>query len=232
VEKWALETYGVLPYCWTHWVEFHPQMQYTEEPYDGRAQGLRVRYGMRTRDMDNQRRRFDRLQRLADEQIQRDGGGVTLTDVSDEVEDLGVEAIDIIEAIVENRNDTRVVNTVNHGAIPNLPDDAIVEVNASINAYGVRPIYAGPLPEPLAEHLRQYVALQKQMVKAALSGDRQAALHAFLLEPTIAARLDLEQTQALLHEMLAAHSAQLPLFGSHRSGADCFSGSQLPGVRA
>ena len=38
------------------------------------------------------------------------------------------------------------------------------------------------------------------------------ALHAFLLEPTIAARLDLDQTQALLDEMLAAHAPYLPLF--------------------
>jgi alpha-galactosidase/6-phospho-beta-glucosidase family protein len=67
--------------------------------------------------------------------------------------------------------------------------------------------------EPLAAHLSNYVALQRQMVRAALSGDRRAALHAFLLEPTIAARLDLEQTQALLDEMLSAYADQLPLFG-------------------
>ena len=84
-----------------------------------------------------------------------------------------------MEAIVDNRNETHIVNAVNGGTIPNLPADAIVEVNASVNAYGVRPIYTGPLPEPLAAHLRQYVALQKQMVKAALSGDRRDALHAF-----------------------------------------------------
>ena len=76
----------------------------------------------------------------------------------------------------------------------------------------MRPIYTGPLPEPLAAHLRQYVALQKQMVKAALSGDRDDALHAFLLEPTIAARLDLAQTETMLDELLAAHADYLPQF--------------------
>jgi alpha-galactosidase/6-phospho-beta-glucosidase family protein len=87
-------------------------------------------------------------------------------------------------------------------------------VNAAVNAYGVRPIYAGALPEPLAAHLRQYVALQHQMVKAALSGERKDALQAFLLEPTIAARLDLEQTESMLDEMLAAHADQLPQFAA------------------
>jgi alpha-galactosidase/6-phospho-beta-glucosidase family protein len=32
------------------------------------------------------------------------------------------------------------------------------------------------------------------------------------MEPTISARLDLEQTEALLDEMLAANAAHLPLF--------------------
>ena len=71
---------------------------------------------------------------------------MTLADLPKGSEDDGIEVIDIIEEIVENRNATRVVNAVNDGAIPNLPDDAIVEVNAHINAYGIRPIYAGPLP--------------------------------------------------------------------------------------
>ena len=210
--KWALETYGVLPYCWQHWVEFHPQMQYADEPYNGRAQGLRVRYGIKTHDMDYERGRVKTFEDLAVAWTQPDAGTVTLEDLPPGDEDEGIEVIQIMEAIVDNRNETHIVNAVNGGTIPNLPADAIVEVNASVNAYGVRPIYTGPLPEPLAAHLRQYVALQKQMVKAALSGDRRDALHAFLLEPTIAARLDLAQTEAMLEELLAAHADYLPQF--------------------
>jgi alpha-galactosidase/6-phospho-beta-glucosidase family protein len=137
---------------------------------------------------------------------------VTLADLPVGDEDEGIEVIDAIEAIVTNGNITRVVIAPNNGAIPNLPDGAIVEVNAQINAYGVRPIHAGPLPEALAAHLRHYVAFQQHVVKAALSGDRKAALHAFLLDPTTQARLDLDQTQTLLDEMLEANRAYLPLF--------------------
>jgi alpha-galactosidase len=215
VVRWALETYGVLPYCWTHWVEFHPQMQYVDEPYEGRAQGLKVRYGIKAHDMDYERGRVKGFEDLVVEWTKPDAGPVTLDDLPPGDEDEGIEVIQIMEAIVDNRNETHIVNAVNGGTIPNLPPDAIVEVNASVNAYGVRPIYAGPLPEPLAAHLRQYVALQKQMVKAALSGDRRDALHAFLLEPTIAARLDLEQTEALLDELLAAHADYLPRFAGN-----------------
>ena len=217
VVKWALETYGVLPYCWQHWVEFHPQMQYADEPYNGRAQGLRVRYGIKTHDMDYERGRVKQFEDLAVAWTQPDAGTVTLEDLPPGDEDEGIEVIQIMEAIVDNRNETHIVNALNGGTIPNLPSDAIVEVNASVNAYGVRPIYTGPLPEPLAAHLRQYVALQKQMVKAALSGDRRDALHAFLLEPTIAARLDLAQTEAMLDELLAAHAEYLPNFAGRNA---------------
>ena len=212
VTKWVLETYGVLPYCWSHWVEFHPQMQWLEEPLNGSAQGVKMRYGITTHHMEHERARVKQWEDLAHEWTAPGAPPVALDDLPPGSEDEGIEVIEIIEAIEGHRNEIHVVNAVNGGAIPNLPADAIVEVNASINAYGIRPIAAGPLPEPLAAHLRGYYALQRQMVKAALSGDRLDALHAFLMEPTIAARLDLEQTQALLDEMLAANAQHLPRF--------------------
>jgi alpha-galactosidase len=212
VVKWALETYGVLPYCWSHWTEFFPQMQRLEAPYAGTAQGVSMRYGITTHDMAYERARVQRLEALAAAWTAPDAGPVTLADVPPGDEDEGIEVIDIIEAIVLNGSITRVVNAPNRGAIPNLPDDAIVEVNAEINAYGVRPIHAGPLPEALAAHLRHYVDFQKHVVRAALTGDRTAALHAFLLDPNTQAHLDLDQTQALLDEMLEANRKHLPQF--------------------
>ena len=212
IVRWALDTYGVLPYCWSHWVEHFPQMQRLEGPYAGRAQGVKMRYGITTHDMAKERARVAGLEDLARKWTAPNAGPVALSDLPEGDEDEGIFVIDIIEAIVENRNEVHVINTVNSGTIPNLPADAIVEVNAMVNAYGVRPIQTAPLPEPLAAHLRHYVALERQMVKAALTGDRQAALHAFLLDPTLQSRLDLDQTQALLNEMLEANAEHLPLF--------------------
>lgn len=214
ISRWSLETYGVLPYCWRHWVEHFPQMQWLEQPYAGTAQGVAVRYGITTHSMAHERARVSGLEQLAAAWTASDAGPVTLADLPHGEEDEGIEVIDIIAAIVENRTQTHIVNTVNHGTIPNLPDDAIVEVNAQVNAYGIRPIYAGPLPDALAAHLHHYVALERQMVKAALDGDRQAAMHAFLLDPTVQARLDLDQTAALLDEMLQANAQYLPQFAA------------------
>jgi alpha-galactosidase len=216
IVKWALETYGVLPYCWTHWTEFFPQMQRLEAPYAGTAQGVAMRYDITTHDMAYEKARVRGLEELAATWTAPDSGPVTLADLPKGDEDEGIEVIDIIEAIVDNGNITRVVNAVNHGTIPNLPDDAIVEVNAQINAYGIRPIQTDPLPDALAAHLNHYFNFQQTVVRAALSGCRKTALHAFLLDPTLQANLDLDQTQALLDEMLEANAKWLPLFEGAR----------------
>ena len=214
IVRWALDTYGVLPYCWSHWVEHFPQMQRLEGEYAGTAQGVEMRYGITTHDMGYEKARVAELEALAARWTAPDAGPVTLADLPPGDEDWGIEVIDIMEAIVENRNQTFVVNAPNGGAIPNLPDDAVVEVNCSVNGYGIRPIAAGPLPEPLAAHLRGYVDFERQVVKAALSGDRDAAMHAFLLDPNIQARLELEQIGALLDDMLRANAEWLPLFNA------------------
>ncbi|MGH2909283.1 MAG: hypothetical protein ACRDK8_08310, partial [Solirubrobacteraceae bacterium] len=219
VVKWVLDTYGVLPYCWRHWVEHFPQMQRLEQPYAGTAQGVAMRYGITTHDMAHERARVRGLEQLAEQWTTAEAGPVTLADLPPGEEDTGILVVDIIEAIVDNRNECHIVNTVNHGAIPNLPDEAVVELTAHVNAYGIRPIHVGPLPEPLAAHLRHYVALEQQMVRAALTGDRRAVRHAFLLDPVVQSTLDLEQTDALLDDMLEANGAHLPLFQASAVGA-------------
>jgi alpha-galactosidase len=214
VMQWALRMYGMLPYCWSHWTEFHPGMQRVTHPYTGTAQGIEMKYGIRTHDMVEQRARPAELAALADTWTAPDAGPVRLADLPMGDEDEGVEVVDIIESLIDHRPHPYVVNVPNHGAIPNLPDDAVVEVTAMVDAYGVRPIYAGPLPDALAALLHTYVALQRQMVKAALSGDRDDVYRALLLDPTTQSILDIDQIGVLCDELLAANAQWLPLFES------------------
>ena len=55
----------MLPYCWTHWTEFFPQMQRLEAPYAGTAQGVDMRYGITTHDMAYEQARVAGLEELA-----------------------------------------------------------------------------------------------------------------------------------------------------------------------
>jgi alpha-galactosidase/6-phospho-beta-glucosidase family protein len=169
--------------------------------------------------MVEQQARPDELAALADAWTAPDAGPVRLADLPMGDEDDGVEVVDIIESMIAHRPHTYVVNVPNHGAIPNLPDDAVVEVSAVIDAYGVRPVYAGPLPEALATLLRSYVALQRQMVRAALSGERDDVYRALLLDPTTQSILDIDQIGQLCDELLAANAQWLPQFSARPTGS-------------
>jgi len=209
VIQWGLENYGVLPYCWSHWTEFYPALTQLEEEYRGRLQGLRMKYGLIVHDMGHERARAGKWEQLVEQWARGEGEEVSL-DVLPPSE--GVEVVEIMEALIESRDEVHVVNVPNQGAIENLPSEAIVEVSALVGGYGVQAMHVGPVPEPVAATLRQHITVQELTVEAALTGDRGIALQAFLQDPQIAARLTPEETEALLDELLEAHADYLPQF--------------------
>ena len=208
IQKWALENYGVLPYCWTHWTEFFPALSKLEEKYEGRAQGLKMKYGIHVHDMTCERERVRKWERLV-EKI-----ALGRVEISMDILPKGesIEVVQIIEAILENRNEIHIVNLLNDGAISNLPKDAIVEVSCVVGRYGIQPIHVGKLPEPIAATLTNHIAAQKLTVEAAVTGDRDIAYRAFLQDPQISSKLTLEETKRLLDDMLNAHAKYLPVF--------------------
>jgi len=216
VTKWGLETYGILPYCWSHWTEFFPSLCRLEEQYQGKLQGMKMRYDMKVFDMEDpecpgSRARGRKWEQVVESWISGEGGKRVSVDMLPSAE--SVQLVEIMEALLENRNEVHVVNVPNQGAIGNLPDDAIVEVSAIVGGYGIKPIHVGDLPDSLAATLRNHVAVQELTVEAALTGDRKAALRAFLQDPQIASALTPNETGRLLDEMLEAHAGHLPQFG-------------------
>ena len=208
ITQWALDTYGVLPYPPSHWVEFYPSLCRLEHQYQGRAQGLRMRYGT-IHSMDEERDRVRKWEQLVARWARGEDEDAWQTVLP---ESEGIEVVEIIESLIENRNEIFAVNVPNAGAIPNLPDEAIVEVSSVVNGYGVHPMRMDPLPEPLAVHLRQHIAVQELTAEAALTGDRRLALQTFLEDLHVQAHLTPEEAGKLLAEMLTAHKAYLPQF--------------------
>ena len=101
------------------------------------------------------------------------------------------------------------VNVPNHGAITNLPEATIVEVPAMVSPAGIRPVRLGPLPEPVGELCRRAAALVEAVVDAAVTGDRNLALQALLLDPMIN---DIGRARAILDDYLTTFAAYLPQF--------------------
>ena len=101
------------------------------------------------------------------------------------------------------------LNIPNRGYIPNLPDDAIVEVPGIIDGSGFRGERFPPLPEGIAELCRRELSLSALYVEAALHGDRDLALQAFLLDPMVT---DIDRARAILDDLLEEFAAYLPQF--------------------
>ncbi|HZQ09965.1 MAG TPA: alpha-glucosidase/alpha-galactosidase [Anaerolineae bacterium] len=123
----------------------------------------------------------------------------------------GERGINVAAALLNDLNQYELnVNVVNNGALPGLPDWAIVEVPAVVSGAGVSPLRVPPLPPGITAMLNQQVAIQDRVVEAAVHGDRQAALQALLLDPVI---MRYDAAEKMLDELLAVHKDYLPAFG-------------------
>ena len=119
-------------------------------------------------------------------------------------------AAEIIEAISTGLDRfEEAVNVPNRGAIPNLPDETIVELPGRVSAAGISALPLDPLPRPIAELCRREADLVELVVDAAVSGDRTLALQALLLDPTVN---DIQRAQLILNDYLEEFADYLPQF--------------------
>ena len=117
---------------------------------------------------------------------------------------------EIVEAITFNDNlYHHQLNLRNDGLIPNLPDDAIVEVPGLISGMGVRGLNMPPLPEPIAELCRRELAYSSLVIDACYHGDKELALQALLLDPMMN---DIDRARAILEDFLVEFAEYLPQF--------------------
>jgi alpha-galactosidase len=101
------------------------------------------------------------------------------------------------------------LNIPNDGYIDNLPNDAIVEVPATVNKDGATGERFGNLPPQIAAWCSNQVQVAELAVDAAVTGDRTTALQALLADPVIN---DVETAEKILDEYLDVHSDWLPQF--------------------
>jgi 6-phospho-beta-glucosidase len=118
-------------------------------------------------------------------------------------------AMQLMLSLLLDRRDIQIVVTRNNGAIPDLPDDASVEVPCVIGAHGVTPLNMGHLPETIRALCQQAKAWESWTVEAGVTGSRQAALMAMTVNPLVPS---FEVARALVDEMLEANRDYLPQF--------------------
>ena len=77
------------------------------------------------------------------------------------------------------------INIVNHGAIDNLPADAIVDVPAVAIGGEVRSIHVGKLPVAPAELCRRQVTLHEMIAEASETRNDSLAIQALCIDPYV-----------------------------------------------
>jgi alpha-galactosidase/6-phospho-beta-glucosidase family protein len=117
----------------------------------------------------------------------------------------------MIDSFLRDKSRDFPLNLPNTGQCPDLPADAVVESMVTAKGDGLTGRDHGVAPAALAESLRRVVASQEMTVEAAISGDRDRAVDAMLMDP-LAGRIDFDLVAQMTDEMLAATARWLPQF--------------------
>ena len=117
------------------------------------------------------------------------------------LEPSGELAVSIMESLACGvPHELPAVNVPNRGAIPNLPDDMVVEVPAVADADGLRSCQCDPLPDPVAALLRIQGTIHRLIVEAFAERSKAKLLQAVLLDPTVNSyRRAVEMVDEMLH---------------------------------
>ncbi len=129
-----------------------------------------------------------------------DASSPVLTEPTDDV------ALDVISAMWEQTGEPHYLNTTNHGAISNLPDDAFVEVECDLDRQGPRPRPFGELPRGVLGRTQQVLDTHELTAAAAVSYDRRLVLRALATDPLV---VNLGDARAIMDELFTRERAFL-----------------------
>jgi len=184
-----------------HVVEFFPHLIRGERSYFGTTLGLGSERQRSRQDED-----FARMQEEAF------SPNPLPSDYLEKVADGHRE--DVVPIVCSIRADDGAVysaNLPNHGWVPNLPGDAIIEGPTVATAAGLRPIAQPPLSPGVAGTLATRFQWVETVVEAAVEGNRDKVAAALLLDGAVAS---IDDAESLTDELLAAHADHLPQFAN------------------
>ncbi|MEU1423631.1 6-phospho-beta-glucosidase [Kitasatospora sp. NPDC005751] len=117
-------------------------------------------------------------------------------------------AVQLIAALLGTggRTSVQVVNARNDGVLPFLPDDAVIEVPAEVDAAGVRPLPQRPVEPLYAGLIAAVTSYERLALDAALHGGRDRVFDALLAHPLVG---QIELADQLTDRLLAHNREHL-----------------------
>ncbi len=118
-------------------------------------------------------------------------------------------AVRLMASLHAGTGDVQVVDMRNDGAVPGLPDDAVVETTAVVDKSGAHPLPQRALPPDMLGLVQHAKAYERLAVRAASSGSRDDVVRALLANPIVG---QYPLAAELADELLAANRSLLPRF--------------------
>ena len=103
-------------------------------------------------------------------------------------------------------------NVANTGLIPNLPQNACVEIPVWVSKKGFEAAYVGALPSQCAALTSISSQIEEMAVEATISGNPRLIFQAVAYDPLTSAMLSLAEIKQMVNEMLAKNQDYLPTF--------------------
>ncbi|MER5433613.1 6-phospho-beta-glucosidase [Streptomyces sp. NPDC002588] len=94
-------------------------------------------------------------------------------------------ALALMRAIARDERTTLILNVRNQGTLSALDADAVIEVPCLVDANGAHPVAVDPLPGHATGLVCAVKAVEREVLAAAGSGSRAAAVKAFALHPLV-----------------------------------------------
>ncbi|MFV0344475.1 MAG: 6-phospho-alpha-glucosidase [Anaerocolumna sp.] len=115
--------------------------------------------------------------------------------------------VDVANSLMHDEGKKFIVMVTNNGIIPNLPDEAIIEVPANLYKDGPVPIQQNEIEHFQLGMIQQQLASEKLIVEAAFENSYNKALQSFTLNATTPSVLVAKQ---ILDEMIEANKDYWP----------------------
>lgn len=118
-------------------------------------------------------------------------------------------AMNFVNAVYNNDDTEMVVNVPNNGAIPFLPDSAVVEIPCLVNKRGMSPLHVRNIPEMCWGLIAAVKNYEQLAVEAAVEGSVTKMKWALLAHPLVR---EYDLVEKLVPELLEANKDFLPQF--------------------
>lgn len=128
-------------------------------------------------------------------------------------------ATDLVQAIWNGSGRRLFVNVPNRGAVPNLPDDALLELECACDADAVRPLPVGPMPLGLRALQMRVLDTHELTVEAFVKRDRALLVRALAVDP-------------IVNSLAAAEAVVDDLYAAERECLEDWIGRRAPGAAA